>query len=146
MKFPRGSVLALALLLLLTLSVEQAFTLPVLVTLILLIQQPLLTETESVVLAAVIGLFVAVVYHVPLAVGVGAFVLVTLMSRTVLEKVHVQARDAALTLGLCASLVWFMKTPVTMWGAAAFLAYFLSVIVVLRVWVSRRAFHAKFRI
>ena len=146
MKFPRGSVIVLALLLSLTLSLEQAFTLPVLVTMILLIQQPLLTEIESVVLAAVIGILVAVVYHVPLAVGVAAFVLVTLLSRTVLEKVHVQARDAALTLGLCASLVWFMKTPVTVWGAATFFAYFLIVIVVLRVGVSRRAFHAKFRI
>lgn len=143
MKFPRGSVILLTLLMIVTLSLEQAFALPVLTVMILLVQQPLLSDLESCVLAGVVGFLFAVVYHFPLAVGIGVLLLATALSRTVLQRTHVQARDAVVTLAICGSLAWVMKLPLTPVVVGEFLVYFLFVIFLIRLWISRRSFHAK---
>lgn len=142
-KFPRGSTVLLALLLLVTLSLEQAFVLPILTLMILFVQQPLLSDVESSVLAGILGLLFAVVFHVPIAFGVGVVLLGVALSRTVFQQAHVQARDAALTIAICAAMAWALQFKVTVVSLGQFFVYFMAVIVLLRLWVSRRSYHAK---
>jgi|GEM_PF-1369922 len=142
-RLPRGSTVLLLVLLLLTLSLEQVYALPVLTLMILFVQQPLLSDLESSVLAGLIGLLFAVVFHLPIAVGVGLIMLAVGLCRTVLQQAHVQARDAVLTLATCGAMAWFMKSHLTAGTLIQFLLYFFFVIIILRLWVSRRSYHAK---
>lgn len=142
-RLPRGSTLLLLVLLLFTLSLEQVFALPVFTLMILFVQQPLLSDLESSVLAGLVGLLFAVVFHFPIAAGVGLLLLAVGVSRTIFQQTHVQARDAILTLATCGAMAWIMKSSVTTLSLIQFLLYFSFVIVILRLWVSRRSYHAK---
>ncbi len=143
MKFPRSSVVIFMVVLVVLLSTERVVSLPIATMMIFLMQQPILTEEESGVVGTVIGLLIAVVYSLPLAVGIGLCLLVTLVSRLTLSKPHLQARESLLTLLFCGSLVILTHLPFTLKSVLGFLGYFILINVFTRIWVSRRSFHPR---
>jgi hypothetical protein len=143
MKFPRSSALVFTVVLVLMLSIESTFSVPFAATMFFLIQQPILTEEESIVLAGILGLLIAVLYHLPLAVGLGLFFFITLISRLTLSKPHLQTRDGLLTLLFCAILVVLTRMSLNVTSVVGLVAYFVLVNVCARIWISRRSFHAR---
>lgn len=143
MKLPRGSVFFLFVLTVLSLLFEQTFTLPVLTLMILLVQQPLMTDEESCVLAGCLGVLSAVVYHLPFAVGILACIACVWASRTVLKQFHGQLRDVLITLVVCAVFAWQMRISLHFSTLLGFFVYVAGVVVVLRLWISGRSFHAQ---
>lgn len=142
-RLPRWSTVLLLLLLVVTVSLEQAFALPVMTLMILFIQQPLLNELESCLLAGIIGIFFSVIFHMPIALGVAIVVLVVGLSRTVFQQSHVQVRDAILTLATCSAMTLAMQSRLSLIAVAEFIVYFLVIVVILRLWIRRRSYHAK---
>lgn len=142
-KPPRGSVVFLFVVTVVSLLFEQAYTLPVLTVMVLLVQQPLLTDEESCVLAGFLGVLSAVVYHLPFAVGVSVFIASVWASRTVFHRLHGQLRDVVITFAVCAVLAWQMHITIHLSTLLGFLVYVAGVVVVLRLWISGRSFHAQ---
>ena len=143
MKLPRSSAIIFTLLLILILSIERVFSLPIAMTMVFLMQQPVLNEEESCVIGGVIGLLLAVVYNLPLAVGIGLFLLVTLVSRLTLSKPHLQTRDGLLTLVFCICLATLTHLIPTTMSVVGLVVYFVLVNIFVRMWISRRSFHAR---
>lgn len=143
LKLPRGSVVFLFFLTTLALVFEQTFALPVLTLMIVFVQQPLLTDEESCALAGILGLLCAVVYHFPFAIGVAACVFAVAIHRTFLQNVHVQAKDALMTVAVCGVFAWQMHLSLNLTSVLRFFVYVAVVIVMLRLWVSRRSYHAQ---
>lgn len=140
MKLPRSTTVFLVLLLFMLLAVEQVFALPVVTTMIFLVQQPMLSEEESCVVAGLLGIVVAVIYHIPFAAGMTIYLLAVLMSRRLLQRAHVQVRDTVVAVLVCSALAILTNVDFTREQVIQFMVYIGVVVVVLRLWISRRAF------
>ncbi|MBW7955817.1 hypothetical protein H3C66_03735 [Patescibacteria group bacterium] len=140
MKLPRATTVFLAAILVLSVAIEQAFTFPVVATMILFVQQPLLSDTEGVSLATLVGILVAVTYHVPFALGMLIFLVGTFLARTILEKSHAQLRDSLLTAVISLILAVVTQAEFTWFHLLGFAVYFSVVMILFRVWIRRKSY------
>lgn len=140
MKLPRSSTVILLVVLLAALCVEQSYALPVITTMIFLTQQPLLSDDESIVLAGLLSVAVAVVYHVPFAISMLLYSIAIFLSRKLLVRLHVQVKDVLLTIGVCVALASLVRVEIDAQNIAEFVVYIAVAVVLFRLWISRKSF------
>lgn len=137
---PRQVVIGLAVLLLLTVSLEQVVTLPVLSLLLLIRQQLLLSDGESVVLAGWFAVLVAVAVQLPLAISLGGTLAVTWLARRPPGQLSATLRDALLLTLWLVMIRLAVGQPGSLPEVIGYLLYVTVVVLGMRVWSSRNIF------
>ena len=134
MKLTQLPVLLFAVLVVAIAVVESTFALPVVALLLLLIQQPLLSEVESVVLALVLGMVISAMYTLPFAVGMSVVAIMPFIARRHVWQSHVQTRDGFLVLlGVIVIGLAFHPRP-GLFEIGWVVAYYSVVILISRLW------------
>lgn len=134
MKLTQLPVLFFAMLVIVIAIIESTFALPVIALLLLLMQQPLLSELESMILALVLGIVISTMYTLPFALGMCVVVVATLIARRHLWQSHAQTRDGLVVLlGITVIGAAFQPRP-GLFEIGAVIGYYSVVILVSRLW------------
>jgi hypothetical protein len=114
--------------------IESTFSLPVVALLLLLMQQPLLSEVESVMLALVLGMVVSAMYTLPFALGMSVVAVITLIARRHTGHSHAQTRNGLLVLVGAITIVLAFNSRPMLFEVGGFFAYYCVVILISRLW------------
>jgi Na+-translocating ferredoxin:NAD+ oxidoreductase RnfD subunit len=134
MKLTQLPVLFFTALMIVIAVVESTFALPVVALLLLLMQQSLLSEVESVILALLLGMVISAMYSLPFVLGMSVVAIITLIARRHIWKSHAQTRDGLLVLiGVIVIGLSFHPRP-GLFEIGGVAAYYSVVILISRLW------------
>jgi|GEM_PF-3116908 len=141
MKSAFWPVVSLAAVVILVMIIESVFSFPYIAVMIWLTQLSLLSDEQSIVLGTLFGLFIAVLYHLPLAVGMALFLGVTFIGTSQLWKTQLQTRNGIVALLSMLILITIVHFPMTVPNLIFLCLHFGSVIVLSRIIALRRLRH-----
>lgn len=122
----------------LMMTVESVFALPVLTFFFFIMQQPLFSVEEQVFLSLSCGAVLAVLYNLPIAVGMGILCTLAFIHHVEWLKARTQLRDIFLVMTSCAVVFVAHSQVIQLWEVIRFAIYFVVIVSAMRVWSRKR--------